>query len=176
VRNEEPVLKEIASVTDVCRLLLHLSRSRFYQLLKEGVFPEPSRNPETGRPYYDREGQERCLEVRRRNCGVNGRPVLFYTHRPIQPLVTAGRQARRVASGRSKKCTQRQEAKEGDRVVNELRRGLAGLGMPDAKVAEIRSAISEAFPDGHRDVDQATLLTGVFRHLRSRDSRTNVVD
>ena len=58
-----------------------LSRQRFSQLVKAGVFPEPLRDGATGRPYYDGPGQEACLEVRRRNCGANGRVVLFYARR-----------------------------------------------------------------------------------------------
>ena len=45
------------------------------------AFPEPSRDDETGRPFYDEEQQVVCLEVRRRNCGVDGKPILFYARR-----------------------------------------------------------------------------------------------
>src|SRR5271170_126029 len=57
-----------------------LSRSRFYQLIGS-AFPQPERQPETSRPIYTEELQKVCLEVRRRNCGIDGKPVLFYARR-----------------------------------------------------------------------------------------------
>ena len=43
-----------------------------------GVFPPPLYNIETKRPFFTEDMQEVCLEVRRRNCGINGKPVMFY--------------------------------------------------------------------------------------------------
>lgn len=74
------------SISDMARAV-GLSRQRFHQLVKAGVFPEPLRDGTTGRPYYDGTGQTQCAEVRRRNCGVNGKVVLFYAHR--RPVVTS---------------------------------------------------------------------------------------
>ena len=76
--NENDNLKIAASVAEVARMV-GLSRERFYQLQREGVFPMPIYNLETRRPYYTDEMQQECMEVRRRNCGVNGKPVLFYS-------------------------------------------------------------------------------------------------
>ncbi len=53
MRNQE-LLKEIVTVTEMARMC-RLSRARFYQLVGEGVFPAPSRNEQTGRPFFDRE-------------------------------------------------------------------------------------------------------------------------
>ena len=50
-------LKEIVTVSEMARMV-GLSRARFYQLLRVGVFQEPSRNQETKRPFYDRQQQE----------------------------------------------------------------------------------------------------------------------
>ena len=51
-------------------------------------------NAHQARPVYVEELQQVCLEVRRRNCGVNGQPVLFYAkgHRlptQVRPIRTA---------------------------------------------------------------------------------------
>lgn len=72
--------KVAVSVAEMARMV-GLSRARFYQLIQAGVFPAPERHAETGRPFYGEEAQRTCLEVRRRNCGVNGKLVLFYSRR-----------------------------------------------------------------------------------------------
>jgi hypothetical protein len=36
--------------------------------------------------YFDEPKQQTCLEVRRRNCGVNGQVVLFYARRQATPI------------------------------------------------------------------------------------------
>src|SRR3990172_12381757 len=72
--------KAIVSVAEMARMC-SLSRARFYQLVKEGVFPPPLYNIETKRPFFTEDMQEVCLEVRRRNCGINGKPVMFYARR-----------------------------------------------------------------------------------------------
>src|SRR4051812_21054089 len=78
---EEPAgAKSGGSVSDMARSV-GLSRQRFHQLVKSGVFPQPLRDGATGRPYYDESGQGQCLDVRRRNCGVNGKVILFYARR-----------------------------------------------------------------------------------------------
>src|SRR5581483_2594854 len=79
-RPDQDEIKAAVSVSDMARLV-GLSRQRFHELMKVGVFPRPQRDKPSGRPFYDAEGQQRCLEVRRRNCGVNGRVVLFYARR-----------------------------------------------------------------------------------------------
>ena len=68
--------KEVVTVAEMARMC-GLSRSRFYGLVKEGIMPLPSRNAATKRPFYTRERQAQCLLVRKTNCGVNGRPILF---------------------------------------------------------------------------------------------------
>src|SRR5437016_4078439 len=85
--------KIAVSVSDMARMV-GLSRARFYQLMKLGVFPCPLRDPSKKRPYFDQKLQETCLEVRRRNCGVNGEPVLFYARR--QPTAPAPSKTRRT--------------------------------------------------------------------------------
>lgn len=70
------------SVSEMARMV-GLSRQRFHQLVQVGVFPQPQRHD--GRPFYDEPTQQMCLEVRRRNCGVNGQVVLFYSRRHATP-------------------------------------------------------------------------------------------
>src|SRR5262245_11463174 len=70
--------KAIVTVTEMPRMV-GLSRARFYQLVRAGTFPAPVY--QAGRPVYPEELQGICLEVRRRNCGIDGKPVLFYSRR-----------------------------------------------------------------------------------------------
>ncbi len=76
----EVVTKMAVSVTEMARML-GLSRARFYQLVRSGTFPAADHDPLTERPFYGEEAQRRCLEVRRKNCGIDGKPVLFYARR-----------------------------------------------------------------------------------------------
>src|SRR6202035_4331102 len=73
-------MKAVVTVAEMARMC-GLSRSRFYQLVGT-AFPQPERQPGTGRPIYTEALQKVCLEVRRRNCGIDGKPVLFYARRP----------------------------------------------------------------------------------------------
>ena len=79
MNNETKAAVTVAEMARMCSL----GRSRFYQLIGT-AFPEPSRD-DRGRPYYTAEQQHACLEVRRRNCGIDGRPILFYAARHTVP-------------------------------------------------------------------------------------------
>src|SRR4051812_10838006 len=79
--NVQHKTKTAVTVAEMARML-GLSRSRFYQLIGT-TFPEPERQSETGRPIYTEELQQICLNVRGRNCGIDGKPVLFYARRPV---------------------------------------------------------------------------------------------
>jgi hypothetical protein len=70
----------ICSVSEMARKL-GLSRARFYQLVKSGVFPPPFRF-EAKRPFYSCDLQEKCLAIRKTGVGFNGLPVLFNQRRP----------------------------------------------------------------------------------------------
>lgn len=172
MKNDEPQqLKAAVTIAEMSRMC-GLSRSRFYQLLNEGVFPEPMRNAETGRPYYNSEQQEICLRVRRTNCGVNGVAVLFYSHRPVQ--VPTIRKPRQSQSSPGDRRTNGVQMPSSDPLINQLRHGLEQLGLKEVADARIRSAIAEEYPDGHKDVDMASLLRSVFRRLKRQDSPDNV--
>src|SRR5438445_11373507 len=72
--------KSIVSVSQMAKMV-GLSRARFYHLIGT-AFPHPLYDVTTRRPVYSEEFQQVCLEVRRRNCGIDGKPVLFYARRP----------------------------------------------------------------------------------------------
>src|SRR5688500_18395703 len=88
--------KAIVTVSEMARMV-GLSRARFYQLQKAGIFPAPLRDEQTGRPFYSEEQQKVVLAVRKRNCGVNGKPILFYARRVPMTRTPKPRKARATA-------------------------------------------------------------------------------
>ena len=77
--------KAVCSVTELAKNL-DMSRARFYQLQKVGVFPEPVYCVYTKRPFYTMGLQEKCLEIRETGIGHNGRPIIFYSKRGSCPF------------------------------------------------------------------------------------------
>ena len=107
--------KKVVSVAEMARKV-GLSRARFYQLVAEEIFPSPLYDVATRRPFFNEEMQQLCMEVRRRNCGVNGKPILFYSAR--HPL---GSQPRPVKKPKAEPKQKNQYA--------DLLDGLRSLGL-----------------------------------------------
>lgn len=146
------------TIAEMARMV-GLSRSRFYQLIGT-AFPQPRRQAETGRPIYTEELQQACLEVRRRNCGIDGKPVLFYARR----LGTA--------SAKPKAPKPKLEAKSKD--VSALVDGLNALGLTTATAAQILTVTEDLFPQGTETIDQGEVLRAVFLHLKRQNRADNV--
>jgi hypothetical protein len=104
-----------------------LSRQRFMQLVKSGVFPAPLRDEATGRPYYTDEMQAVCLDVRRRNCGVNGKVVMFYPRRSASPDRT----------NRPRPVKAKQPSRATSDCHADIVAGLHGLGLTSATSAQV---------------------------------------
>jgi hypothetical protein len=144
-------LKTAVSVSEMAKMV-GLSRARFYQLLDAGVFPTPLRNPSTNRPYFDEQLQRSCLNVRQRNCGINGEPVLFY--------------AKRQTTATTTKKTAGKKPPHADLLDN-----LKGLGLA-ATTAQVEAAIHVLYPDGTRGIPESEIIRGVFLHVK----RQNLAD
>lgn len=149
--------KAIVSVAEMARMC-GLSRARFYQLVKDGVFPWPLYNIETKRPFFTEEMQEICIEVRRRNCGVNGKAVMFYARRFGSTVVPKPK--------RTPTTKPNQHA--------ELIDGLKALGLVTVTAAQVEAALAKCFPSGKGSLDEATVLRTVFLHLKRQDSGDNL--
>lgn len=146
------VQKAAVSVSQMSRDV-GLSRARFYQLLGEGVFPQPSYDPDTKRPYYCEEGQAQCLEVKRRNVGVNGKVVIFYASRSAQP--------KQSPKPKAKPKPTNQHA--------DLIDSLACLGV-SATAQQVQAAVAECFPDGIQKLESGEVVRAVFLHLKRQES------
>jgi len=136
-----------------------LSRARFYQLIGT-TFPWPIYDVATRRPFYDEELQAVCLEVRKRNCGIDGKPLLFYSRRV--PTTVAKPQ---------RSVTKRSSAKPTNNHAG-LIAGLTALGF-EATTAQVESAVNTLYPNGFAGVAQGEVLRTVFLHLRRQDSADN---
>jgi hypothetical protein len=148
--------KAVVSVSEMARMV-GLSRARFYQLQKAGVFPAPVY--QAGRPVYTEEQQLVCLEVRRKNRGVNGEPVLFYARRrPIEPT----RRKRRADPPPTR-----------NKDIPALLDGLNALGLTTATAAQVVEVTEELFPQGTNGMDQAEVLRAVFLHLKRQNPGGN---
>ena len=101
-----------------------------------------------------------CLEVRRRNCGINGKPVLFYAKR-FTPEPMKGRV--RPATAAPKKD------------VAALMAGLNSLGLTTATAAQVEAITKELYPAGTHGKDQGEVLRAVFLRIRSQNTADNVV-
>jgi hypothetical protein len=156
----EITIKAAVSVAEMARMV-GLSRARFYELQRDGIFPPPLYSVSTRRPHYDEDGQRTCLEVKRRNCGVNGKPVLFYaarvplTTRPPQPRPGGRRQAARASEHR------------------ELVEALKGLGLASVTAAEVETAVRACYPSGVGPTPHSELVRAIFLHLRRQNSADN---
>jgi hypothetical protein len=126
--------------------MVGLSRQRFHQLMQAGVFPQPQRD--NGRPFFDEPTQEICLGVRRRNCGVNGQVVLFYTRRQATPI-----KPQKVSPVPSPHA--------------DLLDGLKSLGLMSVTAVDVAEAIKVKFPGGTAGIDEGEFIRSVFLHLQS---------
>jgi hypothetical protein len=146
--------KAAVTVAEMSRMV-GLSRSRLYQLMGS-AFPEPSRD-ENGRPYYGEEQQKLCLEVRRRNCGVDGKPVLFYAPRGTAPVSTI---KLRRARGR----------KVSDNRHSDILDGVRALGLTTATTQQVAAAVEQSFPSGTDGIAPGEVIRGVFLSVRCQNS------
>ena len=159
-RQEADETRAGVSISEMARMV-GLSRQRFHQLVQSGVFPQPKRDEASGRPYYDEPTQQQCLEVRRRNCGVNGQVVLFYAQRQGQPTQTP--KARRA----------KVQPSVPDRHADILD-GLKALGMTTATTAQVSEAVKELYPQGADGTDLGEVIRSVFIRLRVKNTAENV--
>jgi len=151
-------IKAVVSVAEMARMV-GLSRARFYQLIGS-AFPWPVYNVSTRRPFYVEEAQRLCLEVRRRNCGIDGKPIMFYSRRlPTAPL-----------NSKPRKPATRQKPESHHDLIHALR----GLGLTAVTNDQVATAIKESFPGGIAGVDPSEVIRVVFVHLKRRDSADKV--
>ena len=147
----ENSLKSVCSVTAMAKKLI-LSRSRFYDLLNQGVLPRPVNCPGTNHLFYTLELQQQCLQVKQTGIGVNGQPVLFYLPRKHKAA--------------RKKCA---DDINPDYFTMRLFGLLKNMGAALSK-SQLRTTLKKMYPNGLPEwpIDQAELKK-IFNYARGEN-------
>lgn len=157
-------LPEAVSTNQLC-VMLGLSKRRFLELRQRGVFPQPTAYAiQSRRPIYFPEIVQQCLEVRRRNVGINDEIVFFHVR-------SAGPVSRRAATPRPRRTTATRPASVSPQAAG-LVDALAALGIATTALA-VDQTIRDLYPAGTEGTDEGTLVQAVFRHLRMRNRGDN---
>jgi len=137
--------------------LCGLSRQRFMQLVKTGVFPAPLYDVTTRRPFYSEDLQTQCLEVRKRNVGVSGKVVMFYARRPsnMTPRLKAKKDQANATDSAA---------------LTDVLLGVRGLGLASATAAQVKKAVEQLYPQGIKGGDLGKVAGDVFSHLKGKNS------
>ena len=138
----------MVSVSEMARQC-GLSRSRFYQLVGT-TFPFPVYDIASRRPGYTEELQQVCLDVRRHNCGIDGKAVMFYARRVLGKP--------RVAPAKTK-------AKHADLID-----AIKSLGL-SVTAGQVEAAVTELFPNGTDRVNHGEVIRSVFVHLKKTSAK-----
>lgn len=137
--------KSICTVTELAKKLA-LSRARFYQLQRAGVFPTPVYCLYTKRPFYPMDLQEKCLEIRKTGIGHNGRPIIFYSKR-------------NVAATKPNSCSE-QKYRELSETLKQM-----GLKISPAKAGR---AFMTIYPNDWKKLDiDGEVIAEVFRYFQN---------
>lgn len=145
----DAVVVTVQRMAELCQL----SRSRFYDLVDAGVFPKPVHHPSSNRPMFDRQLQDRCLEIRRTGIGANGIPVLF------------NRKPRKADPSKSK--ADRPVKRQPDSAIESLIDALKGLGLTPAPQVVVE-AVAELYPSGTTGLDLGEVIRKTFLHLQGK--------
>ena len=136
-------IDSICCVIEMARAV-GLSRARFHQLIRTGVFPPPVYCIQTKKPMYPPPLQQACLRIRDTGIGFNGQPILFNTSRKTQQ------------TGSPRRCI----TGHGD-----LAGVLEALGMRVA-AGDLANAIRALYPEGlPKGPLQGAVIHNVLRYL-----------
>ncbi len=156
-----PAPKRAAICIREMATLCGLSRQRFMQLVKAGVFPAPLRDEATQRPYFTEEMQAQCLEVRKRNMGINGKVVMFYARRPsTTPPTPKAKKPQIKPTGADRHAA----------IVD----GLKALGLVTVTTTQVAEAVGQLFPQGTSGIEPGEVIRAVFVYLHGKNSGKNV--
>ena len=136
-------LKAVCSVSELVKKI-GLSRARFYQLQKMGIFPKPVYCICTKRPFYPLDLQQRCLAIRKTGIGHNGRPIIFYGVRKDKPVKP------------------QDQLNHG---YKQLADTLRQMGL-NVTVSTVENAVNTLYPEGMPNDDEGVIIRDLFRYCR----------
>ena len=156
---EENSIPEIISINQFCSLM-GISRSRYYQILSEGLIHPPVYS-DSNRPYFTRELALKNLAVKKNNIGVNGKICIFYN-------------CNRASFSSAKNNTAKKEKKTTTTKHTNLIDGLSSLGIHDITSSQIDNVLKKCFPNGTNNVEEGEILRSVFCQIKAQNSEDNV--
>ena len=154
--------KAVVSIADMARMV-GCPGPRFYQLMGT-TFPWPRYAVSNRRPFYDEELQICVWKFVSRNCGIDGKPILFYSKR------IGNYDHDTEAEGRS--LTPPPVKVEA--AHEEIFDGLRGLGLLTATMAQVTAAVKELYPAGVKNENRGQVLRAVFLKIKRQDRADNV--
>ena len=136
----------IYSIKSVCKLL-KLSRGQFWNLQKEGIFPECLTDSMTGRHYFNEELKDICLQVRKTGIGVNNCFHLFY-----DPRQNTGKP--------------RQSKPQNNTMVSAYLDTLRSMGIADITAKDINAALTTLYQD-KIPAQEGVVVRDLYRYFRN---------
>lgn len=121
--------------------MLGISTSRLYDLIRDGILPQPQRNPKNQRPYFRKQEVESCRQVLATRVGLNGQPYTPNRKRK-NGTASAGQPSRRDL----------------------LLASLSALGL-NATPRQVDDVL-KTLPDAGRRLEESELIKQVFLALR----------
>jgi hypothetical protein len=147
--------KPICSISAMAKTL-NLSRSRLYQLQKQGIMPLAIYDIRTKRAFFDQRLQQLCLQIRETGIGANGSYILFYSVRHTHPD-DVQKVNKRGSKPKSNPCS------EYDDIVQTLK----DMGM-NVSASDVEEAIRNLYPDGIDGKDQGIVIREIYRTVKGR--------
>lgn len=135
-------MERFMTVTEMSEIL-GISKTRLYDLIRDGILPEPMRNPSNNRPVFNAELTEACRQVIKTRVGINGQPY------------TPNRR-RKTGSGSTGQPSRR----------DLLIASLSGLGL-NATPRQVDDVL-KTLPDAGRRLEEGDLVKQVFLRLRQK--------
>jgi hypothetical protein len=146
--------KHAVTVTEMAEMV-GLSRSRFHQLLGK-VFPLPLYDLRSRRPFFTEDQQQVILDLRASNCGIDGKPVLFYASRSKR------------AAAKAKVRRKLENATVGSVLPTQLTKAVRSLGLKTVRPAEVEDTLRRLYPNGTDGIATIELVRSVFLKLKRR--------
>jgi len=144
---------QVVAIGEMARMC-QLSRSRFYELIANGIMPAAVYDLRTRRPMYTVDLQADCLRVRSSNIGINGKFILFYARRPTSTVPPARRTRTTVVDSAQER-------------IGELVETLLSLGLAEIREPEVLVAVRHCFPSGTSGLNEGDIIRTLFRHLQN---------
>lgn len=157
--------------------MMGISTQRLYQLIAGGYCPPPVYSIQTKRPLYTPELQQVCLDVKRRNFGINGKVIMFYSKRTISPAPSVKSVDTPVPTKKTKASRGSTRSQPGsDQASTEYVELLRELGI-EVSGKQVSVALKNLFPDEIPDQGEVVkALCRTFKPNSCQNHRKNKPD